>query len=116
MSIFDLDQALTRVDGDRGLFADLVDMFLRESPKDVGALRAALHRGDSRGVVSAAHKLKGSLMQFCADSVLATAQRMEELGRSDEAGAAAALMVTVETQMLELQDALRRAVDAGPKS
>jgi HPt (histidine-containing phosphotransfer) domain-containing protein len=115
VTIFNLDEALARIDGDRELFADLVEMFLRESPKDVGALQAALQGGDSAGVVSAAHKLKGSLMQFCAGSVVATAQRMEELGRSGEAGAAAALLVTVETQMRELQQALRRAVDAGAK-
>lgn len=107
--IFNLEEALSRVDGDRELLADLINMFLEESPKELASVRAAQARQDAAGLASAAHKLKGSVMQFCAQPLFESVKRLEVLGRAGDLTAAAPLCATVETQLIELQNILRQA-------
>ncbi len=112
--IFDLDEALARIDGDRELFATLVELFLEESPKEFAAALAALTRQDAPGLAAAAHKLKGSVMQFCAHRLLEQVKRLEELGRKGDIAAAGPVCTLVETGLAELHKALRAAI--GPVS
>lgn len=80
-AVLDLPEALNRVDGGQELFLTLAELFLQESPKEAAAIRATLQRQDCAGLVVAAHKLKGSVIQMCAPRLFECAKRLEELGR-----------------------------------
>ena len=79
-----ISEALSRADGDRDLLLTLAGLFLQESPKEVAAVRSALGRQDCAGLASAAHKLKGSVIQMCAPRLFERTKRLEELGRQGE--------------------------------
>lgn len=106
-SIFNLEAALDRLDGDRELLADLIKLFLEESPKEFAAIAAALSRQDAAVLASAAHKLKGSVTQFCADRLFDSVKNLEQLGRAGDLAGAAPVCAAVEIQLAELQNALR---------
>jgi HPt (histidine-containing phosphotransfer) domain-containing protein len=111
-SIFNYELALDRLDGDQELFADLVKLFLGESPKEFAAIAAAMSRQDAAVLASAAHKLKGSVTQFCADRLLDNVKNLEKLGRAGDLAAASSVCAAVEVQLCELQNALRTVIDA----
>lgn len=105
-----ISEALSRADGDRDLFLTLADLFLQESPKEVAAVRAALGRQDAAGLVAAAHKLKGSVIQMCAPRLFECAKRLEELAQQGELAEASSVYVDVEASLAEVHDALRKLI------
>ena len=111
--VLDLSEALSRVDGDRDLFLTLAELFLQESLKEFAAIRAALERQDCAGLVAAAHKLKGSVMQICAPRLFELAKRLEELGRQGELAGASPVCADVEPSLAEVHDALRELIAGG---
>ncbi len=56
----DLMAALERLDGDRALFDELVQVFAENCPKNIEAMRRAIVLGDAKGLEHYAHTLKGS--------------------------------------------------------
>lgn len=112
-AVLDHAAALERADGDREFFLTLAELFLQESPKEAAAARAALERQDQAGVVSAAHKLKGSVMELCAPRLLSSANRLEELGRQGALLEALPVCAEVETQLAEVHAALREFIAGG---
>ncbi len=112
-AVFDLSEALARVDGDQELFVTLAELFLQESPKEFAAVRAALSGHDSAGLASAAHKLKGSVIQFCAPRLFESVKHLEALGRQENLAAASSVCAAVDTQLAELHDALRQVMKGG---
>jgi HPt (histidine-containing phosphotransfer) domain-containing protein len=115
-AVLDLPEALSRADGDQSLFLTLARLFLQESPKEAAAARAALGRQDCAGLVEAAHKLKGSVMEMCAPRLLESAKRLEELGRQGELAEASSVCAEVETRLAEVHAALRDLIAEGPPS
>ena len=112
-AVFDLSEALNRADGDQDFLVTLATLFLQESPKDTVAARAALERQDRAGLVAAAHKLKGSVMEMCAPRLFESAKRLEELGRQGEFIEASLVCADVETQLTEVHVALRELIAGG---
>jgi HPt (histidine-containing phosphotransfer) domain-containing protein len=111
--VLNLPEALNRVDGDQDLFLTLAQIFLDESPKEAVAARAALERLDGAGLASAAHKLKGSVMELCAPRLFESAKRLEELGRQGEFAEASSVCADVETHLAEVHAALRELITGG---
>jgi len=108
-----LSEALNRVDGDQDLFLTLAQMFLDESPKEAMAARAALERQDGAGLATAAHKLKGSVMELCAPRLIESSKRLEELGRLGKFSEASSVCADVETRLAEVHVALRELIAGG---
>ena len=112
-AVLDLPEALNRVDGDQDLFLTLAGIFLEESPKEVAAARAALGRQDGAGLVAAAHKLKGSVIEMCAPRLLERTKRLEELGRQGGLAEASSVCADVEACLAEVLAALRKLISEG---
>jgi HPt (histidine-containing phosphotransfer) domain-containing protein len=112
----DLPEALIRVDGDRDLFLTLAEIFLKESPKEAAAARAALQRQDGAGLAAAAHKLKGSVLEICAPRLFDCTKRLEDLGRRGEFSEASSVCEDVEACLAKVQDALRKLIAEGVPS
>jgi len=112
-AVLDLSEALNRADGDRDLFLTLVAIFLEESPKEAAAARAALGQQDRAGLVAAAHKLKGSVIEMCAPRLFESARRLELLGREGQFAEASSACSEVEVRLAEVHAALRNVIAAG---
>jgi len=73
-----------RVEGDAGLLAEMIALFLEDYPRLLGAMREAVASGDAQALQRAAHTLKGTVGNFCAAAATAAALRMERMGREGD--------------------------------
>jgi two-component system sensor histidine kinase/response regulator len=87
--VFDVTAALEAVDGERELLHGMIGIFVRQTPRVMSDIDAALAAGDASALAMAAHKLKGSVAMFGAHAAREAAQRLEDLAEAaDLAGAA----------------------------
>ncbi|HZI38445.1 MAG TPA: response regulator, partial [Acidimicrobiia bacterium] len=103
-----LDRAaiFERVDGDGELLAELVDLFVADSPGLVLALQAAVDAGDAEALERAAHTLKGSAGNFGPSRLAELALELQSLGRTGDMGPAAAVLAELENELGWFQSAL----------
>jgi diguanylate cyclase (GGDEF)-like protein len=86
--VFDAATALSRLDGDEGLFCDLATTFCSEGPKLLRSVQVALSRNDCDALGRASHALRGSVSTFAAKRATEAAAVLEDLaGTGDLAGA-----------------------------
>jgi two-component system sensor histidine kinase/response regulator len=78
----DLATTLERLDGDRDLFEELVQLFKSECPRVIDEMRSAIAQHDSKSLEHTAHGLKGSSAQVGALAVSQVAMEIEKLARS----------------------------------
>ena len=84
--------ALERLGGDEDLLSEIAGLVLEDTQHLMAEIRQAVCAGDAEGLQRAAHTLKGSVGNFCAERTFQAACRLEMIGRSgDLAGAADAL-------------------------
>jgi two-component system sensor histidine kinase/response regulator len=86
--VLDQDLLLQRVEGDRELFAEMIGLFLKDAPRSLESIRAALGRGDMRALEQAAHCLKGAAGNLAAQPVANAASQLERNAREGNARAA----------------------------
>jgi two-component system, sensor histidine kinase and response regulator len=109
-----LQELLGRVENDRELLRDMVEIFRTDFPRYLGEFRAVVKQGSSEEVSRAAHALKGMLANFAATQAAAAAERLEQLaknGRPEELSTAlahfeketAGLMLELDTVALEVK-------------
>jgi len=96
---FDVTAALARVDGDRELLAELVQIVRAESPRVLSEIRRCVDAGDPAGLERAAHRLRGSIGVFGARSVLQAALELETMARNQ-------MLMDAAPKLAELQKAL----------
>ena len=77
------------------------------------AARATLERQDCVGLMAAAHKLKGSVIQMSAPRLFECAKRLEELGRQGELAEASSVCADVKACLAGVHDALRKMIAGG---
>jgi two-component system, sensor histidine kinase and response regulator len=110
-----LDHAalLANVDGDLVLLAEIVRLFLEDSPRVIGDIRTGLLRSDATAVARAAHRLKGELGTLAAGAASAAAHRIELAGRAGALDDAHAALAVLEDEMRSLEPELA-VLAAGP--
>jgi HPt (histidine-containing phosphotransfer) domain-containing protein len=106
-SVFDLQEALARVDHDLDIFRCMAEIFVDQGPKDLAAIHAALTAHDPAALARWAHRLKGAVLQFCAPSVFQATKDLEELGKAGRVEEAAQAHTLLQAEMTRLLDALR---------
>ena len=106
-SIFDLDDALEKVGGDKEILEEILVVFSESYPDQLKELKNAINSGDAPIVERAAHTLKGSVGTFSAKKALETALRLETMGRDGKLQEAAAAYSKLEQELEELDAALR---------
>jgi len=105
---FDLEATLKRLDGDRGLFRELIVYFLEDSPKVAEHLKASLRAGDAPASERAAHSLKGLTANVGSGPASILAGRMEESARKKDLATATELVDQLEQEMTRLTAALKK--------
>jgi two-component system sensor histidine kinase/response regulator len=83
-AMIDFTELLARVENDRELMRDLLQIFREEFPRHLQALRDAVDSLDGEKLAAEAHTLKGMLANLAAGQAADAAARLEKLGRSRE--------------------------------
>ena len=78
----DVSDLLGRVENDRELLGELVEIFRGDLPRYLAELEQAVQAGDAQAVARTAHTLKGMLSNLAAVQAAAAAAELEELGKS----------------------------------
>ncbi len=107
-SVWDPEQTLTRLDGDQDLLCQLADLFITQGPKEMHEVQEALQQGDASRLARAAHKLKGSVIQFNASGVVAAVKELDEVSRGGNLQAAAAAFAKLQPELDRFKHALEQ--------
>jgi two-component system sensor histidine kinase/response regulator len=99
---FDPAELLARVDNDRELLRDLLLIFKDEFPRHLLALREAVEAKDGKCVAAVAHTMKGMLSNLAATQAAATAARLEQMGRQEEASGYPEAFAVFESDAMQL--------------
>lgn len=108
--VWDQGQALAGVDGDRSLLIELATLFIKQGTSDLDRLRLAWAEQDMETLAKVAHRLKGAVLQFAASRAHAACRRLEEAARGGTGAADRSLWTEVETEVIQLIEALRAFV------
>ncbi len=98
---------LARLDGDRELAVQLVEIFIDEYPNMLQRLRDAVAAASADDVRRAAHALKGSISNFSDGGPTATAYELETMGRAGHVEGALPLLERLDRELVELTASLR---------
>lgn len=82
MALFDKDAFTSLIDGDKNLYAELLQLYATDYPKIIAELRTAIGGGDVQLVEILAHRLRGMVRNFFAADVADIAETIEEGGRN----------------------------------
>jgi HPt (histidine-containing phosphotransfer) domain-containing protein len=110
LSIFDLDDALEKMGGDKEILADILEVFSETYADQLNALKKAIEDSNATMVERAAHTLKGSVGAFSAKKALDTALRLENMGHDGNLEEAATEFSKLEQEVEELHIALKQAL------
>ena len=77
------------------LVREIVDSFLRETPRRLEQMGRALQRGDAEEIAFVAHSLKGSSGQLGALRVAALSAELESRGRNEQLDGASGLLAEI---------------------
>lgn len=105
--VFNLAEALARVDEDEELFHALVELFVDQAPLDMAATQAALDAGDAEALARATHRMKGAILQFSAPRLFEATIELEALGKAGALDRAATVCAQVDRELQQLIAALR---------
>jgi len=108
LRVFDLDEALHRVRGDRVMLGQLVSMFEEDCPVLLDTIRAAVRARDAATLTRAAHTLKGSCALLGAHEAREAAKRLEDMARDGGLDHAQRTLGALEAALIALEPELRR--------
>lgn len=72
------------IENDLELAKELIDIFLRDSPKLLTELDAAIKMGDGHAIEKLAHRLKGNLKIVFSPHAVSLAEKIEQMGRTNQ--------------------------------
>lgn len=101
-STLNMDELLTRVENDRDLLRELIDLFKQELPRILQHLRSSIAGGDIQNVEVASHTLKGMLSGLSAMRAAATVSQLEAMARAGKTTDMPAGLKLLEKEITEL--------------
>jgi CheY-like chemotaxis protein len=107
-------EALDRVGGDEALLQELCQIFLRESPKLLERLRAAIAASDAAELERAAHSLKGEAGYLSGSGASRVAQQLQETAGRNDLSRAPELFAMLEQEVAALRIAMQEPAGARP--
>lgn len=107
MDDFDPTILMERLEEDQGLFIKIMNIFFDDVPKQIGALREALDRGDVETVRHQAHTLKGSAGHVGATAMQALVLEMEKAGQEGDLERTANLFPQLEQEFEKIKHSMR---------
>ncbi len=105
-ALFDYDRSLARLGGDPRLFAEIVVLFLEDSPKLLEAARESIRQSNLPALERAAHSLKGLSVNFDAGQLASAAAAVEQSAHHRDGQRAQACFQDMERELGRLQASL----------
>ena len=99
-------EMLARVDGDRELLAEVIELFLEDGPMQIEAMRRGLAAGDSNAVRRAAHALAGAAVNFGPTEVTTLARALEAHALAGDVAASNEIFPALQTALSQMSDGL----------
>ncbi|OGV60905.1 MAG: hypothetical protein A2X45_06085 [Lentisphaerae bacterium GWF2_50_93] len=107
-SVFDLDTLMERVFNDKEFLRELVELFFKDTPVHIRALRNAYNDKDMLEIQRIAHTVKGSAGNFAAGSLQKTALSLEHAGKAGDYKKTGLLIDAVEMEFEILKNEIRK--------
>ncbi len=105
-ALFDRVSTLRRVDGDRELLRELVELFDEACTEMLAEIYNAIQKPDALRLRQSAHTLKGEASNFGATATVEAALRLEMMGRDEDLTDAEAAYTDLEQALERLRPAL----------
>lgn len=96
---FDPESLWERVDGDMELLRELLEVFTEEGPRMLARIEEAIQHGSAIELQKAAHKMKGSVLQFSATAAAAISFELEEKGKHGSVDGTASLLARLKDEI-----------------
>ncbi len=112
LRVFDLHAAMLVTEGDRGLLAEAVRLYLGLAPRQLEALEAALQRRDAQELQRAAHGMKGEFATLGAKAAAQAAGRLESLAAIGDLEAWRSALGALRFEVRRLEPELQSLLEA----
>jgi len=83
-NMFDPEEVLEQIGGDKELLMDLIQIFIDTYPEDLKALHESVLEGDPETIRKNAHRVKGSVSNFGKHKAFHTAKSIEDLAKEGD--------------------------------
>jgi len=100
--ILDVDEFMERVQDDKELLLELLDIFVSDYLEKAKLIREAVSSDDFEQIKSIAHSLKGASGNISAKKLRESFVKLEELGKNSDTSGADELLSTMNQQFEEL--------------
>ncbi len=97
-----ISELLSRLDNDRELLRELVQLFKDECPRLIQSLRDAISRQEANAVETISHSLKGMLANVSATRAVSAASLLEEIGRARKHSQLGEALAALESEIAAL--------------
>jgi HPt (histidine-containing phosphotransfer) domain-containing protein len=101
--VLDLAGVLERVEGDKDLLLELMELFARDKQKQIELIRGGLQRGNGAELSSSAHAIKSALGNLGAMKAWDLAAQLERAGKEGRLSDAPGLFSALETSVDEFE-------------
>ncbi|MEE8432368.1 MAG: response regulator [Candidatus Desulfatibia sp.] len=101
--IFNKDELLNRTGGDKELLEELLNLFLKNFPDQLQALKQALQNNDTEQVTHQAHTIRGASANLGAYALKNAALSMETAGKDNDPVLAQAALKQLESEFEKFQ-------------
>ena len=106
-SILDREELFERLDNDYELLQEFIEMFLEDYPSLVSEIESAVASKNSENLKIAAHTLKGSVGNFCAQGAFDAAFVLEQCGSKNDFSQIDVQLVQLRREMEQVETALK---------
>ena len=102
--ILDLNEFLERVQNDKDLLVELLDIFMEDYQGKRKQLQAAIENKDFEQLKGVAHSLKGASGNISAKKLRESFLQLEEMGKSGDVSDGAEVLQTIDEQYTAFTD------------
>jgi HPt (histidine-containing phosphotransfer) domain-containing protein len=96
MEILDINEFLERIQNDKGLLCELLDIFVEDFQQKKTQLHEALRNNDATQVRKLAHALKGSSANISAHQLSGVLLELERMGKNNTLAGADKLLADMD--------------------
>jgi CheY-like chemotaxis protein len=100
------DELLERINGDLGFLSELLDVFRKDYPQQIQAVRQAITDDDASALQRVGHTLKGSLGNLAAPMASRIATDLESMGKSGNLARAGIRAAELEEELVRVAEIL----------
>ena len=113
--VLNFPELLERLENDRELLVDLLEIFKEECPSLLRALQEAVSGEDMNAVERTGHTLKGMFATLSASRAASAALQLEQMGRNDEKSRLRDALTVLESEVNALLVELDTCLEATHK-